>query len=245
MKFLNDLALLVKDSLIVADLHIGIEYEFFKSGIVIPSQVERLKERIERLIEKTRAKRLIILGDVKHKVPGITWQEYKDVPRFFEHFSKIEVICIKGNHDGFLERLAPKFVKIYGPKGYSLGNVALVHGHAWPSKKLLDCKYLVMAHVHPAIEFWSESFRSVESCWLRCEINKEKLEKKYKRKSNLKYGVIMPAFNHLIGGIPFNSQDFEPLGPLLKNRILEWENSEVYLTDGIFLGNLADLRSEK
>ncbi len=242
IKFLDDCALFIKNSLVIADLHIGIEYEMFKNGIVIPSQVERLEKRIDSMIKKTKAKKLIILGDIKHKVPGITWQEYKEIPSFFKHFSKLKVICVKGNHDSFLERLAPKHVEIYSSKGFSFSEFAFLHGHAWPSKKLLKCKYLIIAHVHPAIEFWSGRFRSVEPCWLRCEIDKEKLEKKYGVESNLKHGIIMPAFNHLIGGMAFNSENFEPLGPLLKNKILKWENAEVYLLDGTYLGSLDKLK---
>jgi len=52
----------------------------------------------------------------------------------------------------------------------------------------------------------------------------------------------MPAFNHLIGGMAFNSKDFEPLGPLLKNEVFNWKKAEVYLLDGTLLGSLKDLK---
>ncbi len=52
----------------------------------------------------------------------------------------------------------------------------------------------------------------------------------------------MPAFNHLIGGMAFNSKDFEPIGPLLKNEVFKWKNGEVYLLDGTLLGKLKDLK---
>ena len=54
----------------------------------------------------------------------------------------------------------------------------------------------------------------------------------------------MPAFNHIIGGMAFNSKDFEPLGPLLKNEIFKWKEAKVYLLDGTFLGKLNELKSK-
>ncbi|MHC4479340.1 MAG: hypothetical protein ACYTEL_27285 [Planctomycetota bacterium] len=85
-------ALLVGKSLVVADLHLGIEREFYQSGIKFPSQTEKIKDMVEGLVKITKAERLILLGDVKHKVPGISLQELREIPQFLEHFSgKLEV----------------------------------------------------------------------------------------------------------------------------------------------------------
>jgi len=232
-------------AIIISDLHVGIEHDIFNSGITIPSQVERLEKRIDELIKMTKAKHLIILGDVKHQVPNISWQEYKEIPKFLEHFSKIKVSIIKGNHDGNIERLAPKDVDIYEPQGFKIDRFLLTHGHAWPDKSGMDAEYLIMGHVHPCVEFFTENFRSTEPCWLKCEIDSKKLFKKFKVKTKFKQGIIMPVFNHLIGGMAFNSKDFEPLGPLLTNEILKWKEAEVYLLDGTFLGNLNKLKKQK
>jgi len=242
IKFLTEPALLLENKiLVIVDLHIGIEHEIFESGITIPSQVEKIQQRIDKLIKQTKTKHLIILGDVKHQVPNISWQEYKEIPKFLDHF-KIKISIIKGNHDGNIERLAPKKIDIYDPPGFKINNFLLTHGQAWPFMGDLDAEYIIMGHVHPAVEFWTENFRSIEPCWLKCEIDNERLFEKYKIKTKLKQGIIMPAFNHLIGGMAFNSKDFEPLGPLLKNEILKWKNAEVYLLDGTYLGNLKDLK---
>jgi hypothetical protein len=244
MKFLTEPALLIGKILVIADLHIGIEYEIFQSGITIPSQVERLEKRIDSLIKQTKAKHLIILGDVKHQVPNISWQEYKEIPKFLEHFSKIKVSIIKGNHDGNIERLASKGIDICEPQGFKIKDILLTHGQAWPNENDLDAEYIIMGHVHPAVEFWTEKFRTVEPCWLKCKIDNKRLEEKFKIKTDFKQGIVMPAFNHLIGGMAFNSKDFEPLGPLLTNEVLKWKDAEVYLLDGTFLGSLNKLKSK-
>lgn len=231
-------------AVIITDLHLGIEYEIFHSGITIPSQIEKLEKRIDRLIKITKAKHLIILGDVKHQVPNISWQEYKEIPKFLEHFQKIKISIVKGNHDGNIERLAPKEIDIYEPPGFKINDFLLTHGQAWPSMNDLDAEYLIMGHVHPAVEFWTENFRTIEPCWLKCDIDNKKFYEKFKIKTKFKQGIIMPAFNHLIGGMAFNSKEFEPLGPLLKNKVLKWREAEVYLLDGTFLGKLSNLKKE-
>lgn len=243
IKFLTEPALLIGKTLVLSDLHIGIEYEIFQSGITIPSQVERLEKRIDNIIKQTKVNHLVILGDVKHQVPTISRQEYKEIPKFLEHFS-IKVSIVKGNHDGDIKRLAPRGVGIYEPSGFKIDDVLLTHGHAWPNESDLNAKYLVMGHVHPAVEFFTEKFRSTEPCWLKCKIDNKKFEEKFKVKTNFKQGIIMPAFNHLIGGMAFNSKDFEPLGPLLNNEVLKWKEAEVYLLDGTLLGNLKDLKNK-
>ncbi|MBN2203139.1 MAG: metallophosphoesterase [Candidatus Aenigmarchaeota archaeon] len=244
MKFLTEPALLLdNNTVVVTDLHIGIEHEIYKKGITVPSQLERIKDKLDKIIKQTKAKHLIFLGDIKHQVPSISVQEYREIPKFFEHFSKIKMSIVKGNHDGGIEKIVPSKVDIYEPKGLRLGDFLLTHGQAWPDKEDLSAKYIVMGHVHPAVEFWTDNFRAVEPCWLTCDVDKKILKKKFKVDSKLERGIIMPSFNHLIGGMAFNSEKFKPIGPLLKNNILKWKKSEVYLLDGTFIGKVSDLKS--
>jgi hypothetical protein len=141
-------------SLVIADLHIGIEYELYKSGINIPSQISKTKKIIKKLIEQTKARCLVILGDVKHDVPGVSYQEIKEIPKFLNGLSKlIKVDICLGNHDTYLKELSPKEVKIHGSKGFRIGKFGFNHGHTWPSKELFLCDYLIISHIHPTIQF--------------------------------------------------------------------------------------------
>ena len=241
LKFiLNSPALLTNRTLVIADLHLGIEHDIAKSGITIPSQVNKIKKGIYELLLKTRAKKLIILGDIKHKVPGLSWQELEEIPKFLKELSKrVKIIIIRGNHDSFIERLAPKSVDVISSAGLRINNIGLAHGHAWPKSELLGREYLILAHCHPAIEFFSSGFRSIEPVWLRCPINKGAFERRYKRKCKLKQAIVMPVFNPLIGGMAFNKPGFKPIGPL--KAVIKWESGKVYLLDGTFLGKLKNL----
>ena len=254
IKFVADAPALLLDEkyLVIADLHLGLELELARKGIMVPSQVQKLQERLDKLIKETGAKELIILGDIKHEYRGISWTELKDLPEFFNHLlKKVKVRIVKGNHDGGIEAVMPAGVKVYEPMGFILSErsepidcVALTHGQAWPKKEMLDCKTLLMGHIHPAIEFWSSGARMTEHVWIKAKINSEVLEKKYKKKCMLQEAIITPTFNHLAGGMAFNSERFKPMGPLL-TKAIDWKNAEVFLLDGTSLGELSKMKSIK
>ncbi len=231
--------------LVIADLHLGLEHEFFKAGIVIPPQSEKFKKLIDSLIKQTKARTLIILGDIKHKVPGISFREMKEIPKLFLHLVKeIKVVCVKGNHDDNISSLLPKEVKIFSSRGFRIDKYGFFHGHAWPSRKLMQCDYLFMGHVHPCLEFRdSFGYRSIEQVWLKGELDKNLVKKKYKIKKTGKLEtIILPAFNKLLGGAAVNKVANKGLiGPLLANNFLIVRKSKAYLLDGTYIGNVGKI----
>ena len=248
MKFTKNYpALFIEEikTLVIADLHIGISYELYQSGINIPTQVEEMKKTIIKLINQTKAKVLVLLGDLKHDVPGISVQELKEIPQFLEDLSKrIKIEIVLGNHDTFLKELLPKR-KLHSSKGFKIGKFGFIHGHAWPSKELLVCDYLIMSHIHPTVQFKDKfGYRIIEPIWIKSNINQKKIKERYKVKKTGKLEIIiMPAFNNLLGGTPVNvkTKSDELLGPLLKNNFIDMDSSEIYLMDGTYLGILKNI----
>jgi putative SbcD/Mre11-related phosphoesterase len=244
-------ALLVGKSLVVADLHLGIEREFYQSGIKFPSQTEKIKDMVEGLVKITKAERLILLGDVKHKVPGISLQELREIPQFLEHFSgKLEVDMVPGNHDAGIEKFLPPGVKTHPSAGFRLGDVYLNHGHTWPGPDFLGCKKIVIGHQHPLVEFRDKlGYRFREPVWVKGALNREKLEGRYKKMpASLPSITIMPAFNPLIGGMCVNKRSEDGyakkfIGPLINS--LKGRTASTYLLDGTCLGRLVDLKRAK
>jgi len=246
VKFVTDkpVLLLNNEIIVIGDLHLGIEYELYRSGFSLPSLVEKLEKRIERVINETGGKVLILLGDVKHNIPQISYQEEKEIPRFLKNISKlVEVHVVPGNHDGKITDLSPKNVQVHSTKGFKLGEFYFNHGHSWPGKGFAKSKILVMAHSHPAVEFVdSLGYRYVEPCWIRCKLNRKKLEEKYKTRIQVKKAIIIPAFNPLISGMPINrSIDESFIGPLMRSNVIDLKSSEVYLLDGTYLGKVKNL----
>jgi len=269
-------ALLVSEgserSLIISDLHIGWEISLIQEGFHFPTQMNKILERIFKLLDAYKPSRLIILGDVKHTVSGIELEEWRDIPAFFESLlEKIEdITVVPGNHDGNISVLTPHSVRIAPVKGITIGSeVGLFHGHSWPDPQLLGCTYLIMGHIHPVISIQDAAgFWIKRQVWVKVKCEGEKvasslfrylnisgvedvksfLLERFGVKLNLKYLIILPSFNEVLGGLPLNVRmrdDRETeayIGPLLRSGSIDLQEADLYLLDGTFLGRIKDLQ---
>jgi putative SbcD/Mre11-related phosphoesterase len=234
-----------KKALVITDLHLGIEHELFRSGITINPQAEKFAKLLNKLIEQLRAKYLIILGDVKHEVPGTSFRELKQIPKFFDALEDVKIFISKGNHDADLEDILPSNVSLRGSRGFRMQEYGFFHGHAWPSKALIHCDYLFMGHLQPAVEFVdSFGFRSIEQVWLKGRLNREKVKERYKTKKVGKLNLlILPSFNKLSGSLILNRVlSSELLGPIVSKGFAELEKFDVHLLDGTYLGKLGSIK---
>jgi len=261
--------------LVVADLHIGWEASFWEHGIHIPSQTPKLIEKLAQVVHVALPTQLVILGDVKHAVARVKPEEWRDVPQFFEEALKLvpEIKVVPGNHDGNLAPLTPRNVEILPASGTTLTeDVSLVHGHAWPSPRLLSCSTMVMGHVHPVIGFSDAlGFRTFRQVWVKAECDGKILAKtllkhlkiRTKRKLEIEYEerfktrpktsrcIIMPTFNDFIGGQSINrggrwsksTSKGDYIGPILRSQSVNIEEAEVHMLDGTFLGKISQLKA--
>lgn len=218
--------------LVVSELHLGFEHELMRSGIIIPPQSEKFAKIIRKSMRRTKAERLVIIGDVKHRVPGISYREMKEIPKFFSFFE--DPIVVKGNHDANLEKIVQ--TKVYGTKGVRIGDFGFFHGNAWPEREIFKCDYLFASHLHPSIQIVSEfGLRSVHRVWAKTRIDGRIVREKFKmRKTGRLNLIVMPAFNPLIGHMALNSKDVKLSNPL-KAFLKE---AEIYLLDGTYFGKL-------
>jgi metallophosphoesterase superfamily enzyme len=254
---LNEPALTVTNTetaLVVADIHLGIEWDLYRSGINLPS---RMKERLDRIlgyIQAVSPDRVVLLGDVKHNVPQVSWQEKDEIPLFLETLAECAHVDIfPGNHDGGIELLfsGQKDIKVHSARGAVLDGVGYFHGHTWPAPELLAASHVITAHNHPTVRFTDTfGYSIVEPAWIRTRFNVENLKARF---GNLDFEsrgdwadpevFIMPAFNELCGGVPFNESTQEDLlGPVFSSGGIELENAEVYLLDGTRLGQIRNIR---
>ncbi|HEC81480.1 MAG TPA: metallophosphoesterase [Thermoplasmatales archaeon] len=238
----NEAALLIpsKSLLVIADLHIGIEYSLYQQGIHIGSRVDLLIKRVKNMINKHMVKEILILGDVKHVVPSSPHSQKTDLHRFFKEFKDLRLHVIPGNHDGGINRFIPKEVEIHSSKGWVLDDesIGFVHGHRWPSEKVMRCSTIVAAHTHPSVMLKDKmGYRFFEQCWVNTKTDAEKTMIRYSStsKSDL---IIMPAFNPLCGGVAVNVDGV--LGPL--GKIIDVNSSKVYLLDGSYIGRVKSLK---
>ncbi len=236
----NEPALFInKKLLVVADLHIGIESELREQGINTASQTQTMTNRLIALCEKYKPEEIIILGDIKHNIPSSTIQERKDVRNFLETMQTHGIIhIIPGNHDGNIQNISPKDMIIHPSDGFIIENLGFVHGHRWPSKEIMQCDQIIIAHTHPTIMLTDRrGHKNFEPCWIKGDFLKSKLKEKYPSSASPKI-LIMPAFNPLCGGIAANQEGIT--GPI--GKIIDVKNAEVYLLDGSALGKVKDIK---
>ncbi len=241
-------------SLVVADIHLGIEWDLYKSGINLPSQMEVRLDRILGYIQANSPDRVILLGDLKHNVPQVSWQEKDEIPCFLEALAEhTHVDIFPGNHDGGIELLfnRQKDIRVHSVRGAVLDGIGYFHGHTWPAPELLAASHIIVAHNHPAIRFTdSFGYSIVELAWVRTRFNTDVMKERF---GNLDFEnpaqwadpelFVMPAFNELCGGVPFNeSTQKDLLGPVFSSGGIELEASEMYLLDGTRLGILRNIR---
>ncbi|MHA1911148.1 MAG: metallophosphoesterase [Candidatus Kariarchaeaceae archaeon] len=152
--YLEDIELLV-----VADLHLGIEQTLFSGSLISMEgiQFRRILKEINQALDKTQAKRILFLGDLKNTTSRILPQEKEEIISLWENLSqrKLEIIMLSGNHDSFLKSL---WREITGEppisKWFTEGRYFFSHGHLKiPLEQLKNYEWLIIAHEHPAITF--------------------------------------------------------------------------------------------
>jgi len=257
--------------LVVADLHMGWEVKLAEQGIHVPSQTQKILEKMIQLIDKCKPTGIVFLGDVKHAIAKVEIEEWRDIPEFFEAITKrvSDIQVIPGNHDGNLEPLLPKAAKVLPSAGIVFGDVGLFHGHTWPAPELLKCRNLVTGHVHPTVAFRDPlGFRITRQVWVKAKCNNpqlaksllkslnikptkdpiDSLEKHFKIKFRALNLLVMPSFNDFLGGRPINEKNMAKdkssafIGPILRSKSVNIDESEVYMLDGTFLGTVNQLR---
>ena len=250
LKFVKDQpAIFIEEEsiLVIGDLHLGLTYRLYMQGINLPDQVSSMRKRIEKLLRKTGAKNLVILGDLKDEVPGINYTETFEIPKFLSSLSRMaKIIICKGNHDTHLEKIIPEDITIHQARGFSIKKYFFQHGHEWPSSEFLKCDYLISSHIHPVLEFRDEfGYKVSRPVWVKATVEKKKFQKRYKIKEDGTIEInIIPSFNPLLGGYPINRiREIERISPIFRKDIIDPEKTELYLLDGTYIGTVKDIKN--
>jgi len=191
-----------KKTLVIADLHLGIESEFREKGINIGSQTEKLLDRAIKCLTATEPDAIILLGDVKHSVPKMLYTDRKEVPYFLAQIAEYApVYIVKGNHDSRIDELLPTptvlgaseldyssrsprhEIYLKGREGFLFDHVGYTHGHSWPAQELFAAEYILIGHNHPQIRLVSSGSprylsKSTEQVWITARCDYEMIKKR-------------------------------------------------------------------
>jgi hypothetical protein len=231
-------------TILVSDLHLGLEKEMAAKGFRIPPYSTKIMDRINSITEKYRANRIVVLGDVKHSIGKVEDIDWSVLPWFFDTlldiFASVEVV--PGNHDGGIKTLLPSRVKLHPSAGIVIGSdekVGVTHGHSWPSQDVISCGRMVIGHSHFRYEMRDRfGARSKEAVWLFAGYGIEKLLSKAGFPGGAK-GVggdgeliVMPPFNNLVGGQAINAKGGFDFGPVLSSGAVDVKDADIFLLDG-------------
>ena len=182
-----DLALLIEDTIIIADLHLGYEQYLNREGFMLPSfQFKKIIDRIDKIRESSGAENIIINGDLKHEFGKVSYQEHRELKKLLDYlegnFKKI--ILIKGNHDPIIPYLSHlKNFKIVDSLEFQ-GHL-ITHGHHIPEK--IKTQTIIIGHEHPCIGLRSGERIEKIKCYIKGPFQGKKL-------------VVMPSFNFVTEG---------------------------------------------
>jgi DNA ligase-associated metallophosphoesterase len=133
-------------ALVVADLHLGKAASFRAQGVPAPEAVTSADlRRLSGAIERCRAERLVVLGDLVHASNGLTAPLLESFGAWRQRHAGLDVLMVRGNHD----RRAgdpPRDWRIEPVDGpYRLGGLDLVHEPEHARRRAA-----LAGHVHPA-----------------------------------------------------------------------------------------------
>ncbi len=214
-----DLSLYIKKKKILAisDVHLGVEGEYQKKGVLVPKyHFDELIKRFKHIFSKAKPELIVITGDLKHEFGGISEQEWRELLRFFDFLSENskKIILLKGNHDPFLGPIAKKR-NLEVLREYQNEDILFIHGDYEPELKK-EIKTIIMGHEHPAVTLREKTKVEKFKCFLKG---------KYKGRELL----ILPSLNLLVEGADILQNEF--LSPLIKNKdfdIFVVEENKVY-----------------
>ena len=136
-------------TLLVADLHLGKSETFRASGVAMPAGVmEADLRRLAAALERTSARRLIVLGDLLHAGSGLTtpviegFAAWRDAPERRE----IEISVTVGNHDRALAGVAGAWRLTWVGEELSESGFVFRHG-----PEVRAGAYVWAGHVHPMV----------------------------------------------------------------------------------------------
>jgi DNA ligase-associated metallophosphoesterase len=173
-------------TLLVADLHLGKAATFRSRGIPVPEgSAQKDLARLALLVAATRARRLLVLGDLFHAKSGCTTEVFAEFSAARDRFAATEVLLVAGNHDRAVGRL---------PAGLGIDSVLRTHdeppfhfvhepGTPLPEPDR-DEPFTIAGHLHPVIPLVSPSGDRLTD---RCFVAEPGL-------------LVMPAFGSFTGG---------------------------------------------
>jgi metallophosphoesterase superfamily enzyme len=236
-------------ALLVADVHAGIEVGLrHERGVELDSRADARRERLCGLIAEADPDRLVVLGDLAHRIGAPDGDEREELEALIRAVTdRVPMTLVEGNHDAGVAEAFAADLDVIGPEGGRLGrgsasSVAVCHGHTWPDPALRDADVICTGHEHPQVRLEDSVGGSrVERAWLRGTLDPAAFTESGDTPgppADPPELVVFPAFNERSGGTWVNVEGQSFLAPYLPAAL---PAADAYLLDGARLGDYRDI----
>ncbi len=136
-----------RDTLLVADLHLGKATHFRRHGIAVPDYVQHeTLDKLSGLLLDFAPARLLVLGDLFHSDYNPEWEDFADLRLGFQH---VAFGLVLGNHDRLTAHQYAKYGIHVEEEPYDEGPFRFSH-HPLAAEESIPGQYNLAGHVHPA-----------------------------------------------------------------------------------------------
>ena len=190
-----------EDAVLIGDLHWGKAATFRAAGMPVPdTEVDSDLDRISRLLDRTGASRLIVLGDLLHSRRGRDEQTFAAVTRWRDTHPGIELTLVEGNHDRGAGRPPAEWGFAVMKPGVRLGPFVLQH---YPDPH--GDGYVLAGHLHPKVKLRGVAGQEAKlPCfWFGEEVG------------------VVPAFGTLIDGAPVKPRPRDAVFVVADGEVLD------------------------
>lgn len=133
-------------TLFAADVHVGKEHVFARSGIALPAGIsEDILRRLFSLCDDCGAETLVVLGDFVHSTPLASESWLSTLSALMDGRPQLTVRIVAGNHDTMQAQSMVDPRIHWQPDSAVLGPFVLQHAPADDERG-----YLLSGHLHPA-----------------------------------------------------------------------------------------------
>jgi DNA ligase-associated metallophosphoesterase len=156
------------ETLLIADAHFGKAASFRANGVPVPrgTTAEGLA-RIDALLERTSARRIVFLGDFLHAREGRAPDTVRAIAAWRARHRPIEMTLVRGNHDRRAGDPPPEVQIDCMDAPLFDGPFALTHH----PRAVAGC-YVLAGHLHPAVVMTgpARQWERLACFWLGAEV---------------------------------------------------------------------------
>jgi len=227
--------------LVIADPHFGVEADLHRHGLHFESQSKARLDRLLSIIDESDPDYLVVLGDLKHMIPYVTYQERTEMPKILHAIRReTRFRLVPGNHDTGLEHFLEKD-ELLSASGAVIDGTGYFHGHMIPDASLFG-HLIVCGHHHPIVNIYDDVGCALRGTpgYLLGEIDISSwTTEQYANPTRV---LLVPAFYEFAGGMDVRLIPGNKISPIAK--AIKTDTAEIFLKDGTYVSPYNELRSD-